>query len=81
MRRPPKLKHSGIFSCAAATQSKAAEFPSIIFLTVDVDLADDLTGKYDVKNLPTFLFFKDEQLVGNIHLLLYHCVVNSFTAM
>ena len=39
------------------------EFPSILFLKVDTEISNDLSSKYNVMSLPTFVFIKENKLV------------------
>ncbi|XP_074277181.1 thioredoxin H-type isoform X2 [Silene latifolia] len=45
------------------------QYPSLMFLTIDVDELADLSTSYDIKATPTFFFLKDgqqiEKLVGS----------------
>ncbi|KAL9227854.1 hypothetical protein vseg_003497 [Gypsophila vaccaria] len=45
------------------------KYPSLMFLTIDVDELCDLSTSYDIKATPTFFFLKDgkqiEKLVGS----------------
>eukprot|EP01024_Parvocaulis_polyphysoides_P060270 TRINITY_DN65512_c0_g1_i1.p2 TRINITY_DN65512_c0_g1~~TRINITY_DN65512_c0_g1_i1.p2 ORF type:complete len:111 (-),score=18.36 TRINITY_DN65512_c0_g1_i1:115-447(-) len=34
----------------------------VVFLKVDVDVCEDIAGKYEVESMPTFLFFKSGEL-------------------
>lgn len=36
------------------------------FCKVDVDEAEEITNKYDIKVMPTFLFFKETEKVGEL---------------
>nr|CAB3264381.1 thioredoxin-2 [Phallusia mammillata] len=37
-----------------------------VALKVDVDNAEDVAGKYEIKAMPTFIFFKNGQKVGEM---------------
>lgn len=37
----------------------SAEFPDVVFATVDVDSCPDLVGRYNVRGVPTVLVFRD----------------------
>ena len=38
----------------------------VIIGKVDVDDNDEITAKYGIRNIPTILFFKDQQLVDKL---------------
>jgi len=40
----------------------SVDFPDTLFLNVDVDDQADLAAKYDIRAMPTFMFFKNGQL-------------------
>ncbi|XP_051876123.1 thioredoxin-like [Pristis pectinata] len=42
------------------------EHTDVIFCSVDSDEAEDITVAYDIKSLPTFIFFKKEKEVDKI---------------
>ncbi|CAI2343864.1 unnamed protein product [Caenorhabditis sp. 36 PRJEB53466] len=44
----------------------AAEHKGVIFCKVDVDEADDLASKYDVKLMPTFVFTKNGETIDTL---------------
>ena len=39
------------------------EFPNGIFIKVDVDEADEIISKYEIKVMPTFVFIKKGQVI------------------
>lgn len=41
-------------------------FPTITFLKVDVDEANDIAERFDIRAMPTFVFLKDGQRVAEI---------------
>lgn len=41
-------------------------FPSVAFLKVDVDEAQDLTNSFDIRAMPTFVFLRDGHIVKRI---------------
>lgn len=38
----------------------------VVFIKVDVDQSDDISGKYNVEAMPTFVFLKDGKEVNRI---------------
>ncbi|KAI1717065.1 thioredoxin domain-containing protein [Ditylenchus destructor] len=50
-------------------QRLAGEYPSIVFVKMDVDESEDVVSEYDVKVMPTFVFIKngkqDDIVEGN----------------
>ncbi|KAJ0610120.1 putative monodehydroascorbate reductase (NADH) [Helianthus annuus] len=42
------------------------KYPSLMFLTVDVDELTDFSTQLDVKATPTFFFFKDGQQIDKL---------------
>lgn len=42
----------------------SGEMGNVKFVKLNTDQSKDISGRYDVKRLPTFLFFKDGKLVG-----------------
>lgn len=39
---------------------------TVIFLKVNVDTEEEIASKYDVSSMPTFMFFKDGNKVGEV---------------
>nr|BAH22827.1 thioredoxin [Sebastes schlegelii] len=46
--------------------NKEGEKEKVIFLKVDVDEGDEITEKYPVKAMPTFMFFKNAKKVDEL---------------
>lgn len=44
---------------ATAYEELQTVFPNVVFVKVDVDVAEDLTKKFKVSSMPTFVFVKD----------------------
>jgi thioredoxin 1 len=44
----------------------AKAFTTVTFLKVDIDESTDLAEAFEVKSLPTFLFFKNGQIVKKL---------------
>uniref|UniRef100_A0AC34RLJ8 Thioredoxin n=2 Tax=Panagrolaimus sp. JU765 TaxID=591449 RepID=A0AC34RLJ8_9BILA len=42
------------------------EFPTGIFIKVDVDEAEDITSDYDIKVMPTFVFIKNGKVIHTL---------------
>lgn len=42
------------------------EFPTGIFIKVDVDEAKDITSDYDIKVMPTFVFIKNGKVIHTL---------------
>ncbi|KAL9236105.1 hypothetical protein vseg_010809 [Gypsophila vaccaria] len=42
------------------------KYPSLMFLTVDVDELSDLSTSYEIKATPTFFFLKDGQQIDKL---------------
>ena len=43
---------------APKLEKMTSEFPNVLFLKVDVDEAEDLAAKYEIRAMPTFIVFK-----------------------
>ncbi|VEN57787.1 unnamed protein product [Callosobruchus maculatus] len=41
------------------------EFPDVIFLKVDVDENVELSQEYEITNMPTYILFKRNEVVGS----------------
>jgi len=41
----------------------AAEYPDVVFLKVDVDECEDISAKYDITAMPTFVFIRNKQKI------------------
>ncbi|XP_028285603.1 thioredoxin b [Parambassis ranga] len=46
--------------------SEKSEYKDVIFLKVDVDNAEDVSAHYQIRAMPTFLFFRNGQKVGEV---------------
>lgn len=44
----------------------SVKYPSLMFLTIDVDELSDLSTSYDIKATPTFFFLKDGQQIDKL---------------
>ncbi|KAK9913889.1 hypothetical protein M0R45_037693 [Rubus argutus] len=53
-------------SIAPAYSELAAKYPSILFLTLDVDDLAELSTSWDIKATPTFVFLKDGRQVDKL---------------
>lgn len=42
-------------------KEKAKEFPKAVFFKIDVDECEDTAEKYEISNMPTLLFIKNEK--------------------
>ncbi|KAJ1434197.1 thioredoxin-like protein [Ochromonadaceae sp. CCMP2298] len=49
---------------APAYQSLSEQFTDVVFLKVDVDVAQGVAARYEVMSMPTFLFLKGGKVVG-----------------
>lgn len=45
-------------------EALSSQYPNIKFVQLDSGEASDIAKRFDVKSLPTFLYFKDGKLVG-----------------
>ncbi|KAK5975729.1 Thioredoxin-1, partial [Trichostrongylus colubriformis] len=37
----------------------AGEFPSVVFVKIDVDESEDIVSRFEVRVMPTFIFMRD----------------------
>lgn len=57
------------------------EFPTVTFLKVDVDEAEDLATEFTISSLPTFVFMKDKKIIHKVEGADLKNVINILTKL